>query len=155
MLSTWVRIASLACAICGLIVCLWVFPSLGKEFIQQYPDFRNSFLPWLIFLWVSSIPCFGILYLVWKVADAIESDTVFTHLTAKRIHLASTFLLDDVCFFFLGNVMLVLLNMSHPSILLLSLLVDMLGVTLALFAAVLSRYITKAAVLQEDAEGTI
>jgi hypothetical protein len=154
-LSIWVRLAAVASAVCGLTLCVWVLPAWGRDPFRTFPGFYEHFWPWLIFLWAAALPCFGILILVWQVADSIVRDNVFSRVTAKRISLAAGILLGDIAFFFLGNVVLMLLHMSHPGILLLSILVDMLGVSLAIFAAVLSRYITKAALLQEDAEGTI
>jgi hypothetical protein len=154
-LSIWVRLAAIASAVCGLTLCVWVLPAWGMDSLRTFPAFYEHFWPWLLFLWVAALPCFGILILVWKVADSIVRDTVFSRVTAKRISLAAGILLGDIAFFFVGNVVLMLLHMSHPGILLFSILVDMLGVSLAIFAAVLSRYITKAALLQEDAEGTI
>ena len=61
----------------------------------------------------------------------------------------------DAALLFVGNVVLLLLNMNHPGILLLSVIGDIFIIALALLAAVLSRYLTKAAILQEESEGTI
>lgn len=82
-------------------------------------------------------------------------ETVFTFQTAKWVKTGAVLLLSDIVFLFVGNVVLLLLNMNHPGILLLSVIGDIFAVALALLAAVLSRYLTKAAVLQEESEGTL
>jgi len=61
----------------------------------------------------------------------------------------------DVLLFFCGNAMLLVLNMSHPGVFLVSLLPDMFGVAVAVCAAALSHLIYKSASLQQDADLTI
>lgn len=123
--------------------------------IQANPEFNEWFCPWLIFAWLFSLPCFAILVYIWKVSGAVISETVFTIKTAKWVKISAVFLLSDAAFVFIGNVALLLLNMSHPGILLFCIIGDIFAFALALLAAVLSRYLTKAAGLQEESEGTL
>ena len=58
-------------------------------------------------------------------------------------------------FFILGNIAYLILGLSHPGVLFLSLIADVFVVALAVLLAVLSRYLTKAAALQEEADGFI
>lgn len=150
-----VRAAVIALAVCGIATCAYILPATGTSLAQSYPEFSHWYLPWLLFLFAAAVPCFAILVLVWKVSAAIKQEKVFQHSTARLVKIASVMMLCDVVFFLVGNVVLLLLNMNHPGILLLSLFLDVLGVALAVAAAVLSRYLTKAALLQEEADGTI
>ena len=59
----------------------------------------------------------------------------------------------DAAYFFLGNLVLLFLNMSHPGVVLMSLLVVFAGVAVA--AAALSHLVRKAALLQEENDLTI
>ena len=61
----------------------------------------------------------------------------------------------DAVFFFLGNLLLLLLNMSHPGVTLLSLLVVFAGAAVAVAAGALSHLVQKAALLQEESDLTI
>lgn len=88
-------------------------------------------------------------------SGSVIRETVFTFLTAKWVKMGAVLLLLDAALIFIGNVVLLLLNMNHPGVLLLSIIGDIFVIALALLAAVLSRYLTKAAVLQEESEGTI
>ena len=56
---------------------------------------------------------------------------------------------------FLGNLILTFLNMNHPGILLISLMVIFLGISVSIAAAALSHLVLKAAVLQEQSDLTI
>ncbi len=154
-LCGWVRVAAVAVAVCFLLLLGFIIPVLGSDITAAYPEFKAWYLPWLAFLWAAALPCFVVLVFVWKVSAAIKNEEVFTLQTAKWIKNSAILLFCDVGFFFAGNVVFLLLGMSHPGVLLSSLLVEVLGIALALAAAVLARYITKAALLQEESDGTI
>jgi len=154
-LGNLMKVSVLAAAACGLFLCLYVVPSWGYGVIESNQEFSGWFWPWLVFAWLFSLPCFAILGYVWKVAGAVIEDTVFTTKTAKWVKIGAILLLSDAAFLFVGNVILLLLNMNHPSVLLFSIIGSVFAIALALLAAVLSRYLTKAAVLQEECEGTL
>jgi len=89
------------------------------------------------------------------VSSAIGNEQVFTHHTARLVKISAMLLFGDICFFIVGNAVYLLLHMSHPLVLLMSLFIAAFGVSLAVMAAVLSRFLTKAAALQEEADATI
>jgi hypothetical protein len=149
-LGNLMRISTIAAAVCGLFLCLFVIPM-----ILTNPACSSWFWPWLIFAWLFALPCFAILLYIWKVAGAVVHETVFTAKTAKWVKTGAVLLLSDAAFVFAGNVLLLLLDMSHPGVLLFCIIGDIFAFALALLAAVLSRYLTKAALLQEESEGTL
>jgi MFS family permease len=154
-LCNLVRAAVIAVAVCGAALCGYILPALGGDIARAYPELSHCLYPWLGFLWTAALPCFAILWLVWKVADDIKNESVFTVKTARLVKLGAIILFCDVGYFFVGNFVLALLGMSQPGILFLSFFADVFGVSLAVLAAVLARYLTKAAALQEDADSTI
>jgi hypothetical protein len=154
-LGNLMRVSVIAAAMCGLFLVSFVIPSWGQDLISANPEFNGWFWPWLIFAWAFSLPCFAILVYVWKVSGAVIQETVFTVRTANWVKTGAFLLLGDAAFVFLGNVVLLLLNMNHPGILLLCVFGDIFAFALGILAAVLSRYLTKAAVLQEESEGTL
>ena len=154
-LAYLIRFAVIATAVCALVITLFIIPSWGSSVVEANIEFTGWYIPWLVFLWLASIPCFAILIFIWKVAGAIKRETVFTLKTAQWIKTSAIFLFADAGFFFAGNVIFLLMDMNHPGILFLSMLGDIFVIALALLAAVLSRYVTKAAELQEVSEGMI
>jgi hypothetical protein len=140
---------------CGVAVCVWALPDFGISLVREYLEFAAAFTPWLMFIWITALPCVGVLCLGWNVAGAISRDEAFTPKTAKQIKTAATLIFISVGIFFVGNVLFLFLNMSHPGIVLASLFVDIAEIAFAIIASTRSRYVTKAAVLQEDVEGTI
>ncbi|MCL1803963.1 MAG: DUF2975 domain-containing protein [Eubacteriaceae bacterium] len=148
-LCALMRIAVIAVALCGIAIGTWVIPSLGSAIVAANPEFADWYFSWLVFAWAVGLPCFAVLLFVWKVALAIKQDTVFTLQTAKWIKAGSIIVFCDAGLFFIGNIALLLMNKNHMGILFVSLLADILALSFGLLAAVLSRYITKAAALQE------
>ena len=143
-----------AAAIAGFIVFL-IIPHWGRVIREANPEFAGWFWPWLMFIWATAVPCFVILVYVWRVAGAVGRETVFTLRTAGWIKTSAILLFADAGFFFAGNVVFLILQMTAPPVLFISMFIDILAISLALLAAVLARYVTKAAALQEESEGTI
>lgn len=74
---------------------------------------------------------------------------------AKYLKAISILALSDSGYFFLANLVLLLLNMNHPAIFLGSLLVEFAGVAVTVAAATLSHLVQKAAKIQQENELTI
>ena len=147
-----VRVAVIAVTLCGIILCGFVLPFRGTQ-IADFGTFGNR--AWLWFLWLSAVPCCVILVLAWFVSNAIGREQAFTQTVAIWIKDSSVLLFADAGFFAAGNIVFALLGIHRPVLLLIAILVDICCVSLALLTAVLSRFIMKAAVLQDESEGTI
>ncbi|MBP3541569.1 MAG: DUF2975 domain-containing protein [Clostridia bacterium] len=154
-LSKWLKMILIGMAICGLIIYAFVLPMYGLSLRSLYPEFSNRFWPWLIFLLLSGIPCFVVLVFIWKIADNIGNDRSFSNQNASLLKGISILAAADSAFFFVGNVVLLLLSMSHPGVVLASFAVEFIGVAIAVAAAALSHLVKKAAALQEQSDLTI
>lgn len=154
-LSKWLKLVLVGVGICGLMVYLFLIPSYGKSLVYQYPEFSDRYWPWLIFLWATGIPCYAALYFGWKISASIGMDQSFTLSNAKLLKRIAWLAAGDSVFFFIGNVVLLLFNMSHPGVTLFSLLVVFAGAAVTIAAAALSHLVQKAAVLQEQSDLTI
>ena len=142
-------------AIFGLLVYLWIVPTLGQNFANMFPECAYAYWPWLIFIWATGIPCYGALIFAWNIAGRIGQDNSFSvenGISMKRIaKLASA----DGIFFFLGNIVLLLAGINHPSIVIVSLLVMCIAMGISVAASALSHLIMEAAELQEQNDLTI
>ncbi|MBO7333790.1 MAG: DUF2975 domain-containing protein [Lachnospiraceae bacterium] len=154
-LAKWLKFIIIGVGICGLIVYFAVFTSLGRSLVYDNPEFEYCYWPWLIFLWVTAIPCYAVLVLGWKIAANIGNDRSFSFDNAKYCKWISWLALGDTIYFFAGNIVLMFLNMNHPGIILMSFMVDFAGITITVVAAVLSRLIKNAAELKEQNDLTI
>ena len=154
-LSRWLKFILIGVGICGLLVYFIVFPSYGQAIVDDYPEYANRYWPWLLFLWGSGIPCYAVLVIGWKVATKIGLDQSFSMENASYLKWVAWLAAGDAIYFFLGNLILLFLNMSHPGVTLFSLIISFGGVAVAVAAAVLSHLIQKAADMQEENELTV
>ena len=154
-LCLFIRVAVVGVAFCALLICALLLPVQANAMIHEDPAAAGFVWPWIFFLWAVALPFFAILVYVWKVSTAIKWDQVFTRQTAKWVQTGSLLLFGDIGLFFLGNAVFAFLEMSGPPIVMMSLIIIVFGISMALCAAVLSRYIAKAADLQDESEGTI
>lgn len=154
-LSKWLKLILVGVAICGLVVYALVVPMYGMSVRSLYPEFSNRFWPWLIFIWCSGIPFFIVLYYAWRIATNIGNNQSFTEQNAFLLKSISFLSALDAGFFFAGNIILFLLSMSHPGVVIASLVIVFMGIAVAVAAAALSHLVKKAAVLQEQSDWTI
>ncbi|MBE5772591.1 MAG: DUF2975 domain-containing protein [Clostridiales bacterium] len=154
-LARWLKIIIIGIAVCGLIVYGMVIPAYGTALKGQNPEYAWCYVPWLIFIWLTAIPCFGILLCGWKVAGNIGLDRSFSEENALLLRRIAWLAAGDSAFFFVGNIVYLFLNMNHPGIVILSLLVEFAGIAVSVAAAALSHLVQKAAVLQEQSDLTI
>jgi len=154
-LRVLVRTAVVLISICGITACFYFLPSLGNDLVKMFPEYAHSYYPWLIFLWIVAAPCFAFLVLIWLLSSYIRREFIFTYKTARLVKISAMILFYDAAFFIAGNVVLLLIGMNHPMVLLLSVIIAIFGFILAVLTALLSRYLTKAAALQEEVESTI
>ena len=154
-LSKWLKRIIIGIAVCGLIVYAYIVPSYGQSLVESYPEFANRYYPWLFFIWVTGIPCYAALFLGWRIAAGIGQDKSFTMENAKYLKWISVLAAGDALLVFVGNLVFLLLDLSHPGIMLLSLLIVFAGVAISVAAAALSHLVRKAAALQEQSDLTI
>lgn len=154
-LSKWLKCIILGLGICGLIIYTVVIPTLGKDLIERYTEFKGWYTPWLIFLWITGVPCFIALFLGWRVSKNIGLDKSFSNENAVIFKWISVLAAGDSFLFFIGNIIFLLLDMNYPSILIISFIIVFAGIAVAIAAAVLSHLIKKAAALQEQSDWTI
>ncbi len=146
-LCFWVRCAIIAVAIVGITVCaVWIPASvLGADAMGRWIQ--------RIFYWLTSVPCFVALAMGWMVSSEMKKGALFKEKTAKLVKLAALTLFVDIVVFFVGTLVFFLLDWN--GLLLLYSVVSAVGMIVVLFLFIVSHYLLKAAVLQEESEGTI
>ena len=154
-LARWLKAAIIGVGLCLAVVYLLIIPDLGKAVAVQNPEFSHCYWPWLIFLWCTALPCAVALILGWGVAGRIGRDRSFCMENARALRTIAILAAADTAFFFVGNIVLLFLNMSHPGVTLAALLAVFAGTAVAIAAAALSHLVHKAAVLQEQSDYTI
>jgi len=155
-LSNWLKFIILGVGVCGLVIYLLVVPMLGKTVMAaENGAFDHLYWPWLVLIWVTGLPVYAALAFGWIIAVNIGRDRSFTVENARLLKWICILAAGDAAFFFLGNLVYLFLNWSHPGIMLLSLVVVFIGVAISVAAAALSHLVMKAALLQEQSDLTI
>jgi len=154
-ISMWIRLATLSVTVCSTIIYACIIPVLGQSIVYSNPEFSSWYWPWLCFLWVTAIPCYIVLFFVFKISGEVKNDHSFSQQTAKYLKYIAVLIFVNIAYFFIGNIALFFLNMTHPGILLVSLIIDVVGIVIALVAFILSHFVYKAAILQEESDGTV
>lgn len=154
-LSKWMKIILFIFGLCGIAIFGLVMPVIGIDLKNEYPEFAFAFIPWLVFILIMAVPCYAVLVFGWKIASSIGNDNSFSTANAKRLKYVSVLALITSIYFFAGNVVFLLLNMNHPSILIFSLFVTFVGIAISAASAILSYLVRKAAKLQEQSDLTI
>ena len=154
-LATQLKAVIIGVAILGLMVYLWIVPTLGQNMADMFPECADAYMPWLIFILATGIPCYTALIFAWKIAANIGNDHSFCRengILMKRIARLAT---ADGIFFFLGNIVLLFAGINHPGIVIVSLLVVCIAMGISVAASALSHLIMEAADLQEQSDFTI
>jgi len=157
-LARWIKGILLGFATFGIIFCICavyfgVIPLFGRDVF--YDDKAHLFMPWMFFLLITAIPCYIFLVMGWKIAVNIENDRSFSAENAAYLKKMAYLTLGDTIFFALGNIVFLFLNLSHPAMLLASLVIDFLGVSISVGCAALSHLVQKATEIQAENELTI
>lgn len=154
-LSKWISAVLFGAAIIGFLIFFIIIPIYGKIFLAGYPEFSSAFWPWLIFLWLFAIPCYAAIIVGLKISKRIGLDQSFSMENAESLKMISYLAAGDTLFFALGNGAMLLLNMSHPGVMIASLFISFIGFAVAIAAAALSHLVKKAAVMKEENDFTI
>lgn len=153
--SKWLKCILIGVGICFVIAYSFVIPECATYFSTHYPEFSFRYWPWMIFLWIAGIPCLIMLLFAWKIASNIGVDIYFSNNNANFLKWISLLSAGDSAYFFLGNILMLFLNMNHPSVVLASFVISFIGVSISVGAAVLSHIVQRGTLLQEQSDLTI
>lgn len=154
-LAVWIKSVLIGFALCGAVVMVFAVPAIGDSLVNIYPEFAYAYTPWLIFLWIAVAPCYAVLVLGWMIASNIARDEAFSAANAKTLKAIAIFAAVDAVYFLVGNITLLLLNMNHPGIVLVSLVIVFIGFAICVASAALSRLTSRAADIEDENRYTI
>lgn len=147
-LSKGLKLLIVCAALCGIAVYIRIC-------LEVTPETSARYLPWLVILGCVYVPCYAALGICWKVAASVGADRSFTLENSRRFHWIAALALGDSLAFFLANVVYWLVGLGHPSVVLASLLLVLVGAAIALVCEGLSYLVNKAAALQDQSDLTI
>lgn len=155
-LSLLLKAVIIGVALCLVAVYAWIVPELGEPLAEAGEgEFQFLFRPWLVIVELTALPIAAALVLAWIIAANIGRDRSFTRQNAKLLGVIAILAAADAGYFFIANLVMALLNYSHPGVMIFALLACFAGVAVCVAAAGLSHLVYKAARLQNESDLTI
>ncbi len=154
-MSVLARIIIIMFALLGVVLFGFAVPLFGADVVADNPEFSSWYAPWLVFIELMLFPCYAVLVLAWRITSTIRAGKAFCMRNSVRFKAASLLALITSAYFFAGNIVFGLLNMSHPGVMLAALVVVFIGFAISAAAAILSCMVRNAAMLQEESDLTI
>lgn len=154
-LSKWMKIIIIMFGLFGAVIFAYIVPSVCADASARYLQYANCFLPWILFSFVTAIPCYAVLVLGWQIAKSISDDKAFVMKNSAKLRVIAFLALATSVYLFAGSTIFFVMNMLHFTVFVCTLLITFIGVAISVAAAVLSFLVQKAAKLQEDSDLTI
>lgn len=154
-LSKWLKAIAIAISIILTLILLVIVPQMAKEIVWNNPEFSNLYYIWLFFIWTMGIPCYFVVVLFWMISNEIGNNNSFSDKNINSLIWISRLTLFDTIYCFIGNLILFLLNMSHPGILIMFLFVIFIAIVIAIVSAALSHLARKANIIEKENELTV
>ena len=154
-LAKWLKIVIAFAALLGMFLCFIIAPLLGREIAFEFPELSYLFWPCLIFIWITACPFYFALYKGWQMCQEIAIDNSFCRENARRLKEISRLALFECVMYLVALIGLLVLNLLHPSILLMILFILFVGISIAVVAAALSHLVEKVCDLKEENDLTI
>ena len=115
----------------------------------------RAYLPCLIFFWVTTIPVYAFIVLVWLIAVEIGRDNSFCRKNADRLRACSLLALLDTVLYLLAAVVLAYFHLLHISLIIGGVVLCAIGSAVSVCCAALSHLTRKAADMQSENDLTI
>lgn len=155
-LSVWLKFITICVAAAGIFIYAIIVPYVSKAIISLNGEkLNNWYIAWNIFLAVTAIPCYLMLYNFWRICCEIGKDNSFCESNAVCLKHISHWSLIDVAYFFIGNIVMVVCNINLQVMFIVSVFVCLGGIVIAVAAAALSHLVYKASAIEEQNELTI
>ena len=153
--SLSLKITIITTGLLGAVFYIWALPSVGRFIAEVSPEFAGAYYPWLVLFWITAVPCYTALVLLWKVIKSIDGNRLFRTVNADRFRAVAKLAFTDAALFMAANIVFLFLNFNHPSILIASAFVCIVGVSFGICMKAMASFFDKAATLQEENDLTI
>ncbi|MDI6618455.1 MAG: DUF2975 domain-containing protein [Clostridiales bacterium] len=154
-LAKWLKCIIIISAFIGLFLCGLIAPLLGSDAASANPELKFMLWPSLIFIWITAVPLYMALWESWLISCDISNDNSFCDQNAKRLKSISKLALCECIFYLAAIITLMALNMLHPGILLIAVLIIFISISISVTSAALSHLVEKASALKQENDLTI
>ena len=159
LIAILVRIVIVVLATCGIAICVLWYPfsiSLSvMGVVEAVPTVAQNIQLWtqLIFYWMSSLPCFTILFMAWLMTNSMKNEAFFNNRNVKLVRLSAIILFLDLAVFLIGNIVFLILGWNDYAII--YFILSVIGLGVAILIEVFEQYLKKSVQMQEGTKGLI
>jgi hypothetical protein len=148
-LAKWLKVITVVAGLLGILFFFYFVPATGNGYAYMYPEFAYLLWPYLIWAWVTAVPCYIALVYFFKICCKISKGNSFCRANAKWLLWISRIILFDTVLFFTISVVFLFSNMLHPGFFIDAFLVDVGGLGVSIWSAVLSHLVNEGCNLKE------
>lgn len=149
-MSNWLKTAVLGAGACTVFVYFICVPILGQNFLSLSKGaYDNCYWPWLGLIWATAVPVGLGLWLAWRFAANLKIDCPFCTQNAHFLQWIAALAAGDGILFFAGNLLYLMIGLSHVSVLFMSLMIALAAGIIAVTVTILAQLMQDAASLQK------
>lgn len=136
----------------GALLFFFIIPEMGHELINLYPEYGTLYWPYLIWAWVTAVPCYAVLFLFGNICMENNRDNFFCLQNSRRFRLIGRLMLADTGFFFLVSLIFFLFGVLHIGFVFGGLFVIIGGLAVSLLANAAAGWVKEGCALREENE---
>lgn len=146
------NVINIAISIVVIFVYSVLIPMFGKSIVASNPELSSWYTPWLIFVSLTGVPILIALCYAMRILGNIAAGETFVKKNSDCVRKIAMLALVDAIFFFVGNIVMLLLNMNHPAVMLISLVISLIGISLYVAFSILAYLVDKIGELKKKTE---
>lgn len=154
-LALLIKLALMLITLGGIFICGFIYIFTFSLYSYSVTD-QTLASAWMIFLLSVSLPCFVLIFYLYKVANLLQNDNLFSIKAADLLKQAALILFFDGIALLIGTIILGAMNYAdYAGIVLYSIFWSIAAIVVSLALFVAYKCTHKAAQLEEDCEGLI
>lgn len=154
-LSKWLKVITVITGIIIAVIYFIFIPFMGKDLVNISSKIDYEYWPWLILIWITSVPCYIALVLFYRICIEIGNDNSFSEKNAKLLKEISWLAIIDAILFFVGSLGFSLVWGSNILVIAGALMVVFAGLAIGILTAALSHMVLKASRIKDENDLTI
>ncbi|MGD6819193.1 DUF2975 domain-containing protein [Metabacillus sp. 113a] len=135
--------------------CIFFLPNLARETAVTNPEYAYLKMPLLMGLYLTAIPFFLALYQALKILNYIKGKDAFTDLSVRSLGYIRNCAIAIIVLYIIGIVLLAVLNVLHPGLALVGLVIIFASLVIAVFSAILQELLRRAIEMKSENELTV
>lgn len=153
--TTFLKLSIVMIGIVVLILCIFLLPWLAESTAKLNPTYAYLKYPFLIGIYITTIPFFIALYQSLKLLDHIATKSAFSEVTVGALTNIKYCAISIIVLYALGLTGLGIINVLHPSIAIIGVTIIFASWTIALFAAVLQELLNNIIEIKSENDLTV